>query len=159
MGTVPISACQTGRVTVRRRPRLRSKGLVVDSTTTLDLAASQPPVQLKTAGKALWEQLTADPPFWWTEADVPMVGVLCAATDAVAQAMRSADASPAARAAILKEWRSLADQLGMSPTSRSRIKLTEGQAVVAAKRAEAMAGHVEPEPEAMDIDELVGDGQ
>lgn len=131
----------------------------MDSTTTLDLAAARPPVQLKTAGRQLWDQLAAEPPFWWTEADVPMAGMLCAATDAVAQAMRSADTSPAGRAAILKEWRSIADQLGMSPTSRSRIKLTEGQAVVAAKRAEAMAGQAEPELNVLDIDELVGDGQ
>lgn len=115
-------------------------------------------MKLQSTGLALWEQLTADPPFWWTEADVPMVGMLCVAADAVASAMRTG--SPAGRAAVLKEWRSIADQLGMSPTSRSRIKLTEGQAVVAARRAEALAdaGQAEPEREPIPVDELVTDG-
>lgn len=130
---------------------------MVDSTTALELDGYVPPVALKAAGKRLWDELAADVPFWWSEADVPMVGMLCAATDAVSAAMRSSDTSAAGRAAILKEWRSIADQLGMSPTSRSRIKLTEGQAVVAAKRAEAIeqAGQAPDRAPVFDVDELV----
>ena len=121
------------------------------------MSSYRPTVPLRTAGKAMWEDLAADPPFWWTEADLPMASMLAVATDAVAAAMRSADTSPAGKAAILKEWRSIADQLGMSPTSRSRIKLTEGQAVVAAKRAEAIehAGAAPDRAPVFDVDELV----
>lgn len=140
----------------RRRPRRRARGLVADPTTTLDLNDFEPAVHLNKRGQALWDQLADEPPFWWEGADVPMVAVLCATLDAVSAALRSTDVSPAGKAAIVKEWRSLADQLGMSPTSRGRLKMTEAQGAVAAKKVEAMG---EPKrTKAIDIDELDADG-
>lgn len=151
----------------RKRPRLRSKGLVVDPTTTLDLSNIQPLLPLESKGRELWDYLAADPPFWLTEADVPMVAVWCAATDAVKAALSTVPigkngdhelpaASVAQQAAIIKEWRALADQLGMTPTSRSRLKLTEAQAVTAARRAQALGednDHAAP----IDIADLLDD--
>ena len=61
-------------------------------------------------------------------------------------------------AAIIKEWRALATELGMSPTSRGRLKLTEAQGVVAARKVEQMrAEQDETEIEAVvyDIGRLV----
>ena len=84
-----------------------------------------------------------------------MVGMLAVATDAVAAAMNDPEATPAARAAILKEWRSYADALGLSPTARSRLRLTEAQAVTAARRAEAI-GKPEAAP-VFAVDDLLGD--
>lgn len=141
---------------MRRRPRLRAKGLVADSTTTVDLSAYEPALTLRkgSKGEKLWDQLTADTPFWWTEADIPTVGMLCAYTNTVAAALNDADGSPAGKAAAVKEWRSLADQLGMTPTARSRLKLTEAQAVTAARRAEAL-GDDDGGPDPIDLDELV----
>ena len=140
---------------VHKRPRLRSKGLVVDTTTSVDLTAYEPLVTLEPGGKGekLWDQMATDTPFWWTEADIPTVGVLCAYTDTVVDVL-DGDGSPAGKAAVIKEWRSLADQLGMTPTARSRLKLTEAQAVTAAKRAERLGSDAN-EPATIDIDELV----
>lgn len=141
---------------MRRRPRLRAKGLVADSTTTVDLSAYEPALTLRkgSKGEKLWDQLTTDTPFWWTEADIPTVGMLCAYTNTVAAALNDTDGSPAGKAAAVKEWRSLADQLGMTPTARSRLKLTEAQAVTAARRAEAL-GDDAGGPDPIDLDELV----
>lgn len=146
----------------RRRPRLRAGKTPTDPTTTLDLTGHDPVFALRTkAGKAQWKRLAADPPYWWDAADIPMVEVLCLATDAVAIAMQPGSASEAGRAAVLKEWRSLASELGMSPTSRSRLRLATAQGVVAAEKAEQMRSERDNDDEAepMDLDLLDGDGQ
>jgi len=139
----------------RRRPRRRARGLVADPTTTLDLAGYEPALELDKRGQELWDQFADEPPFWWDGADVPMVAVLCATLDAVGAALKSNDVSPAGKAAIVKEWRTLADQLGLSPTSRGRLKMTEAQGAVAAKKVESMGAK---RAQAIDIDELDDDG-
>lgn len=144
---------------MRRRARIRQKALVVDDTTTVDLTAYEPPIELRTRGQFLWMQLAGDPPFWWTEQDLPTAAMLCAATDATGDALDDPDQSAAGKAALLKEWRSLAGELGLSPTSRGRLKLTEAQGVAAAKKIEQMdADNKRKQTAAVDIDELMGDG-
>ena len=138
----------------RGSKQLRARPLIVDPTTTVDLAAYDPPIETRGAGGMLLLQLNADTPYWLDGADLPMVAMLAAATDAVADALKDKDASPASRAAIIKEWRSLASELGLSPTSRSRLRLTEAQAVTAARRAEALAEKRNP---AMDLDDLLNE--
>jgi len=137
----------------RRRPRRRAQSLVVDTTTTLDL----PPTPVALTGADLWTSWTADPPFWWSAEDLPMAAMLCLATDATRQALTDPDVSAAGKAALLKEWRSVADQLGLTPVSRGRMKLTEGQAVVAAKRVEAMGAKEQPRADPIDLDDLLPD--
>jgi len=147
-------------VTVRRRPRRRARGVVVDSTTALDLKAFDPVLELGPVGQTVWDLFADDTPFWWDAADIPMVSVMCSALDAV-EVANSPDSTEkaAGRAAIFKEWRSLADQLGLSPTSRGRLKMTEAQGVVAAKKVEAMEDSRarQKKAQAMDLDELAGD--
>ncbi len=124
------------------------------------MTAVDPPVALNTRGQALWDHFADDPPFWWDPHDVYMAGLLCATTDQVVKAFRSNATSAAGKAAIVKEARSIADQLGLSPTARSRLKMTEAQAVTAAKRVEAMEEaqrEHERRDTAIDLDELVGD--
>lgn len=129
---------------------------MVDSTTALDLTEHAPLIALRTRGRRLWDTFVEDPPYWWTDADIPAAAMLCAATDATGAALTSTETSAAGKAALLKEWRSLADQLGLTPTSRGRMKLTEGQAVVAASKVEAMEAKRgdRRRSEAMDLDEL-----
>ncbi len=148
----------------RRRPRLRSKGTAVDPTTTIDMSDAEPIVTLRkgSRGDRLWQDFQADPPHWWNDHDVPMAGMLCAMTNQVATAFgTSSEASEAGKAALIKEWRSLADQLGLSPTARSRLRMTTAQGVVAAEKAEDLrrqrGEEGEPEPGVIDIDELVSD--
>jgi len=86
-----------------------------------------------------------------------MAAMLCLATDATRQALTDPDVSAAGKAALLKEWRSVADQLGLTPVSRGRMKLTEGQAVVAAKRVEAMGAKEQPRADPIDLDDLLPD--
>lgn len=122
---------------VRRRPRNRAKGLVVDTTTTVDLSNYIPVFEIGEAGEEVLAQIREASPFWIDEADLIVVSALCVAADAVERAM-GPSGTPAGRAAVLKEFRSLAGELGLSPTSRGRLKLSEAQSAVAAKRAEAM---------------------
>lgn len=140
---------------MRRRERIRQKTQAVDSTTALDLTNYACAVKLQTRGQRLWDGFVDDTPFWWDAADLPMVNILCAATDAVGKALTDTDVSPAGRAAIVKEWRSLAAELGLSPTSRGRLKMTEAQASRAAKKVEAMEDeHGRRRADPIDIDDL-----
>lgn len=144
---------------MQRRERNRAKGLVVDPTTALDLAEVKPAIVLKARGKALWKQFADDPPFWWESADIPAAGILCAATDQLAAAFSDPMTSASQSAAMLKEWRSLAGELGLTPTARGRLKLKEAQGVAAARKVEAMeAERAEREFDVFDVDDLVADG-
>lgn len=122
----------------RNRAQIRRKALVADTSTALDLSNVKPHLPLKTRGKALWKQFETETPFWWNSADVPTAAVLCAATDTLWQTLSDPDTSAAGKAAMLKEWRTYAGELGMSPTSRGRLRLTEAQSTVAAKKVETM---------------------
>lgn len=136
---------------MRRRARIRQKALVVDDTTTVDLADYEPAVELHTPGRHLWQQFAADPPFWWTEADLPTVALLCNAMDDLAVM----DAG-AGKATMYKEARQLLGELGLSPTSRGRLKLTEAQGAAAAKRIEQLdADNQRKQTAALDLDDLV----
>lgn len=148
----------------RKRPALRTNGLKVDpNQPDLDLRNVQPLLPLKSKGRKLWDRIADQPPFWLTDADVPAIGMLCAATDAVANALGTVKLGnhdvPAAtvpqQVAIIKEWRALADQLGMTPTARSRLRLTEAHAAAAARKV--TDGHRPATPAPIDIDELLAD--
>lgn len=147
-------------MTARRRPRRRARGLVADPTTTLDLDGHNPVLELNEAGQAVWDHYVDETPFWWDGADIPLISVYCAAADAVEQALGPDSTEKAAgKAAIVKEYRSLADHLGVTPVSRGRLKMTEAQGVVAAKKVEAMEDDRDrrKKTQAMDIDELAAD--
>jgi len=124
----------------RNRERIRRKALVADSTTALELSNVTPhlPLKARGPGQKLWKQFQAETPFWWNAADVPTAATLCAVTDTLKQALDDPDTSAAGKASLIKEWRSLAGELGMSPTSRGRLRLTEAQSSVAAKKVEAL---------------------
>lgn len=141
----------------RQRERIRRKALVADSSTTLDLSNVEPMIPLKARGRKLWGQLAAETPYWWNAADIPTAMMLCVATDAVSASLTKGSAN--ATAAIIKEWRSLAGELGLSPTSRGRLKLTEAQSTVASKRVEALeAERRKADANVIDIDDLINDG-
>jgi len=141
----------------RQRERIRRKALVADSSTALDLTNIEPMIPLKARGRKLWDQLAAETPYWWNAADIPTAMMLCIATDAVSSALTKG--SPNATASIIKEWRSLAGELGMSPTSRGRLRLTEAQSTVASKRVEALeADRDRARANVIDLDELLTDG-
>lgn len=143
---------------MRRRARNRAKGLVADSTTALNLDDVDPLVPVKDRGAAMWEEFRRATPFWWTEQDLAAASMLCAATDVTVAALRSTKTSPAGKAALLKEWRSLAGELGLSPTSRGRLKLTEAQSAVAAQRVEAIETEQDRRRgQALDLDDLGDD--
>ena len=144
---------------MRRRERIRRKALVVDDTTTLDLDAYTPQLQLGDHGRGLWDQLAADPPFWWTEQDLPAASLLCGAWQSTVEALADPDTSEAGKAILLKECRQFFNELGLTPTARGRLKLTEAQGVAAAKKIEQLeADNKRKNTQAVDIDELVGDG-
>lgn len=142
---------------MRRRPRIRQKALVVDDTTTLDMSTVTPHLSLDAEGQALWDYYAAEPPFWWTHVDIPSLVNLCVMTDQLARA-RHDGASEAGMAAISKEVRQWAGELGLTPTSRGRLKLTEAQGVAAAKKIEQMeADYKRKTTAALDIDELMAE--
>ena len=144
----------------RNRERIRRKALVADSSTALDLDNVSPHLAFKTEGKALWEQYAAETPFWWNSADVGTFVTLCAVTDTLATALRSTKVSAAGKASLIKEWRSLAGELGLSPTSRGRLRLTEAQSTVAAKKVEVIEAKQKRKKRSgpIDVDDLVDDG-
>lgn len=148
----------------RKRPRLRTNGLKVEPhARELDLRNVAPLLPLKSAGRKHWDLIASDPPFWLTEADVPTIGVWCAATDMVKAATGTIKMGghdvPAApfsqQAAAIKEWRALADQLGMTPTARSRLRLTEAHAAAAARKVTDPNAPRTPAP--IDLDDLLAD--
>ncbi len=143
---------------MERRPQRRTKALKVDHRDLLALDEFAPLAPLRTNGKRVWDHLEENTPFWFTAADVPMITLLCLSADAVSAAMRG-DTSAAGRAAILKEARSIGDQLGLSPTSRSRLRLTEAQAATHARKAGADDDDQGDDgmADVIDIDDLLDD--
>lgn len=143
---------------MRRRERIRRKALVVDDTTTLDLDTYEPQLQLGERGQGLWNQLADDPPFWWTAHDLPTAAMLCGAWDAATIALANPNESANGKATILKEARQWFSELGLSPTSRGRLKLTEAQGVAAAKKIEQLeADQKRKATSAANLDELMAD--
>lgn len=141
----------------RKRPALRTNGLKIDPNAhDLDLHNVAPLLPLRSKGKKLWDQIASDVPFWLTDADVPTVGMLCAWTDSVASIIVDPDITAAGKAAAVKEWRALADQLGMTPTARSRLRLTEAHAAAAARKVTKDRAPATPAP--IDLDDLLSDG-
>ena len=139
----------------RQRAQIRRKPVVADSSTALDLSNVKPHLPLKARGKQLWEYYAAETPFWWNAADIPTFAKLCALADDIATARKNGT-SAAGIAALSKEERNRENELGLSPTSRSRLRLTEAQSTMAAKRAEAMGDR--QTKQAIDLDDLVDDG-
>lgn len=145
----------------RKRQQIRRKALVADTTTALDLSNVKPhlPLKARGAGTKLWKQFETETPFWWNAADIPTAATLCAVTDTLKQALDDDETSAAGKAALIKEWRSLAGELGLSPTSRGRLKLTEAQSSVAAKKVEALeAKQRKKRSGPIDVDDLLEDG-
>lgn len=136
----------------RNKERNRAQGLVVDPTTALDLREVTPLLPLGEPGEKLWDWMASEPPFWWDPADVPAFMVLCKATDTLAEAFQVS--SPNAIAAMMKEWRSLAGELGITCTARGRLKLTEAQGVAAARKAEQLERDGRQAGKALSLEDL-----
>ncbi len=140
---------------VRRRERIRQKRQEVDPTARLDLSEWELALPPRTrAGRRLWARIVESPPYWWNMADVFMAELLVTAEDNVAISMQPGAASPTSRATAIKEFRMVAAELGLSPTSRGRLKLTEAKGAVAARRANELGNSHDDGHDAIDVDEL-----
>ncbi len=122
------------------RPRLRNeRGLPADPGNPVDFESHKPvtPTLNGGAGDNLRRHFIEHTPFWWNEEDLPMVDVFCSTTDALVAAMNDPEEKASSKAALVKEWRAVADHLGVTPASRSRLKVHESKAAIAAGRVKA----------------------
>lgn len=142
----------------RKRNQLRRTPLVVDTTTALDLSNVKPHLTLKAPGKAVWNLYVANMPFWWTAADIATFAQYCAATDDL-EAARKSGSTGTPLSVLHNQVRQLAIELGLTPASRQRLKLTEAQSAIAAKKVEALeAKQRKTRKGPIAVDELVDDG-
>lgn len=144
----------------RNRERIRRKPLVADTTTAMDLSNVKPHLALKPrgAGRKVWEHYTTETPFWWNSADITALTLLCSLMDDIDQA-RKDDTSASGLSTLYKEARQMINELGATPTARTRLKMTEAQSSIAAKKVEALEEKQRKQRSGpIDVDELLDDG-